>query len=80
MKQDYIRAYKLLSEFTAINKMSDSVAKAAQWHAWSIKAEEWEREVKPRRAHLQIVQPTCHPLQQNHDVISLPTLRTESQV
>ena len=80
MKQDYIRAYKLLSEFTAINNMSDSVAKAAQWYAWSIKAQEWEREVKPRRARLQLVQSTCHPLQQNHDAISPLTLKSEYQV
>lgn len=80
MKQDYIRAYKLLSEFTAINNMPDSVAKAAQWHTWSIKAEEWEREVKPRRVHLQIVQSACRPLPQNHDVINPLALKTEYQV
>lgn len=80
MKQDYIRAYQLVSEFVAINNMPDSVAKAVQWHDWSIKAQEWERVAKPRRARLQIVQSTCHPLQQNHDVINPLTLKTEYQV
>lgn len=79
MKQDYIRAYQLLSEFAVIKNMPDSVAKAVEWHAWSIKADEWERVAKPRRAHLQLAQSTCRPLQQSHDVINLPTLKTEYQ-
>lgn len=80
MKQDYIRAHQLVSEFVAIDDMPDSVAKAVQWHAWTVKAIAWGSDTKPRRAHLQIVQSTCRPLQQNRDVISQPTLKTESLV
>lgn len=80
MKQDYIRAHQLLSEFVAISNMPDSVAKAVQWHDWTIKAQEWERVAKPHRARLQIVQSACHLLPQNHDVINLPALKTEYQV
>lgn len=59
MEQDYIRAYQLVSEFVDIDNMPDSVAKAVQWHEWTVKAVAWQREAKPHRVHLQIVQSTC---------------------
>jgi hypothetical protein len=75
MEQDYIRAYQLLSEFTDIINMPDSVSKAVQWHEWTVKAEAWNNVAKPRRAHLRLAQSICHLQQQNHDVISPLTLK-----
>lgn len=80
MKPDYIKAYQLMAEFAAINKMPDSVAKAVRWHTWSLAAIEWEKNAKPLRGHLQLVQSTCHLLPQNRDVTSQPASKTEYQV
>lgn len=70
MKQDYIRAYTLMSELAVINQMSDSVAKATRWHAWNHKAIEWARLTNPPCSRLQLVQSTSHLPQQNHVAVN----------
>ena len=71
MKQDYIRAYLLMSELAMINQMPDSIAKAMCWHEWNHKAIEWARVTNPSCSRLQLVLSTSPPPQQNHGAVDL---------
>lgn len=75
MKQEYLRAYQLMSELAVINQMPDTLAKATCWQKWNRKAIEWAALANPSCSRLSLVQSTSRPFQQNHVVTDPQALK-----